>query len=232
MASSRSDWVITMDEDGQQHPADIAALLDTALTHGSQLVYATPKNAPPHGLLRNTLSRIAKVFFVYALGNRSFGSFNSFRLINGEIARSLAAYCGNNVFLDVALSWVVSRVHHTPVLLRPEMGRPSGYSIRSLVRHFMKLVLTSGTRPLRFIMMIGLLSMILAIAITGYALWAKFHLQVPVQGWTSLVIVVSFFSGCILFSLGVISEYLAVALNIAMGRPLYLITSKPTRRNT
>jgi len=53
--------------------------------------------------------------------------------------------------------------------------------------------------------------------------------QVPVQGWTSLLIVVAFFSGSILASLGVIAEYLAVTMGIVMGKPLFVISTKPTR---
>ena len=34
-------------------------------------------------------------------------------------------------------------------------------------------------------------------------------------------------SGAILFSLGVIAEYIGVNVNMAMGRPLYLIVSDP-----
>ena len=58
---------------------------------------------------------------------------------------------------------------------------------------------------------------------------AKFFGRVPVQGWTSLLIVVSFFSGSILASLGVIAEYLAVTMGIVMGKPLYVVSTKPTR---
>jgi undecaprenyl-phosphate 4-deoxy-4-formamido-L-arabinose transferase len=34
----------------------------------------------------------------------------------------------------------------------------------------------------------------------------------------------------ILFSLGVIAEYLGVTLTMAMGKPLYLIVPRPPRR--
>ena len=71
--------------------------------------------------------------------------------------------------------------------------------------------------------------MILAALISGYALWGKFYGNIPVQGWTSLLIVVAFFSGAILISLGVIAEYLAVTMGIVMGKPLYVVTTKPTR---
>jgi undecaprenyl-phosphate 4-deoxy-4-formamido-L-arabinose transferase len=43
------------------------------------------------------------------------------------------------------------------------------------------------------------------------------------------VIVVSLFSGLTLFSLGVLAEYLGIAITMALGKPLYLITSRPSR---
>jgi glycosyltransferase involved in cell wall biosynthesis len=229
MASSTGHWVVTMDEDGQQDPRDIPLLLQAALTGRFQLVYAKPSNPPPHGFLRNTLSVWAKRVAGFVVGSDDIGKFNSFRLIDGEIARSLAAYCGSGVFLDVALLWITSATGQLPLKLRAEMGRPSGYSFGKLASHFWHLLLTSGTRPLRFITIFGFCSLLLAIAITAYALWMKVHANVPVQGWTSLVVVVSFFSGAILMSLGIIAEYLAVTMTIAMGKPLYVVGTKPAR---
>jgi len=115
------------------------------------------------------------------------------------------------------------------VRLRNELDRPSGYSYLKLIGHFWHLILTTGTRPLRLITITGFFSMILAIFITVYVLYGKFYGQVPVQGWASMLIVVSFFSGSILTALGVIAEYLAVTMSIVMGKPLYVVGTKPTR---
>ena len=229
MASATSAWVVTMDEDGQQNPADIGAMLDCAMAADLQLVYAQPLNPAPHGWLRNCLSGAAKTVSTRLMGNKSIGRFNSFRLVDGEIARTLAAFCGNGVYLDVGLFWVTGRVGHCPVRLRNEMDRPSGYSYFKLFGHFWNLILTTGTRPLRLITIMGFFSMIMALAITAYALYGKLYGQVPVQGWASMLIVVAFFSGGILTALGVIAEYLAVTMGIVMGKPLYVVSSKPTR---
>ena len=231
MASATGDWVITLDEDGQQDPHDIGRLLDTALNKSLQLVYAQPTNLPNHGWLRNILSRTAKAITVKLLNNSPMGKFNSYRLIDGEIARTLAAYCGNGVYLDVGLYWMVGRIGHCPLQLRIEMDRPSGYSYAKLFGHFWNLILTTGTRPLRLITIMGFCSLVLSIIITAYALYGKFFLDLPVQGWASLLIVVAFFSGATLTSLGVIAEYLAVTTGIAMGKPLYVVSTKPTRPN-
>jgi undecaprenyl-phosphate 4-deoxy-4-formamido-L-arabinose transferase len=229
MAGAVGDWVATLDEDGQHDPADLPRMLDVALAARCQLVYAQPINPPPHGALRNLASRLAKSVSARLLGNEALGRFNSYRLIDGEIARSLAAYCGYGVYLDVGLSWLTTRVGHCPVHLREESGRPSGYSTLKLLSHFWALVLTSGTRPLRFITLAGGLSVLAAVALMLWVTISKLMGNIPVQGWASLVIVVSFFSGTMLMALGVIAEYLAVTMGIAMGRPLYVVSSKPTR---
>lgn len=226
--SSNADWVVTIDEDGQQNPADIPRMLDFAIFRSLQVVYARPTNPPPHGPLRNLLSKLAKKTSTMLLGNKDIGAFNSFRLLNGEIAKTLANYCKNGVYLDIGLSWVAGNVGHFPLRLREELDRPSSYSFLKLLGHFWRLILTTGTRPLRLITFTGILSIVLALCLSLYAIYGKYVGNIPVEGWTSLVIVVSFFSGSILAALGIIAEYLAVSTSIAMGKPMFIISTKPT----
>jgi glycosyltransferase involved in cell wall biosynthesis len=229
IASTNGDWVVTLDEDGQQDPGEIVSLLDVAISQNVQVVYAQPTNPPPHGPARNFFSALAKWTFTTLLGHGHLGEFNSFRLIQGEIARGIAAYCGQGVYLDVALSWVVARGAHCPVALRAERGRPSSYSYRKLAHHFWTLVLTSGTRPLRLVAFVGITSMFVAVGVSAFSLWGKLTGRAEIPGWASLVIVVSLFSGLILFSLGVLAEYLGIAVTMALGKPLYMISSRPVR---
>lgn len=229
MSSATGDWIITMDEDGQHNPSDIAALLDCAVSQDLQLVYAQPMNTPPHGFLRNLTSRLSKRIGRLMMGHEAVNYFHSYRIVQGEIARSLAAYCGHGVYLDVGLLWIAGRVGRCPVNMRAEDDRPSGYTFLRLLAHFWTMMLTAGTRPLRLITLLGFFSMTVAVLIGGYAVYEKLSGAVQVQGWASLVIVVSFFSGCILVSLGMIAEYLAVAMGIAMGKPLYVIGSRSSR---
>ena len=155
MASSTAPWIVTMDEDGQHDPAAIARMLDVALDEQRMLVYAAPTNPPPHGRFRNATSAAVKGLATRALARGELGQYHSFRLMVGEVGRSVAAYCGQGVFLDVALSWVVERPATCPVEMRVEGGRRSGYDLRRLLSHFWRLVLTSGTRPLRAISLVG-----------------------------------------------------------------------------
>ena len=229
MAGSVGEWVLTMDEDGQQNPIDMGNMLDMAVTDHFQIVYAKPVNPPPHGQFRNACSRLAKRLALYVLSQKyQDGVFNSYRLVNGEIARIIGAYCGHGIYLDVALFWIANRIGYCPVNLRGE-SRPSSYSFPMLAKHFWRMVITAGTRPLRLITFSGGLSILLALVFFGYALYEKLVIQIKVEGWTSLIIVIAFFSGLIMMSLGIVAEYLAMTMGIIMGKPLYVVSTKPTR---
>lgn len=229
MASSGSEWIATIDEDGQHDPVDIGLLLDAALGSRTPVVYAKPTNAKPHGFVRNAASDGAKSLIARLAPGQSTTDFQSFRLILGEVGRSVAAYAGSGVYLDVALGWVASGVTTADVRFRDEGERVSGYTARKLMSHFWRLVLSSGTRPLRLVAGAGAL-----IAAVGLVLALVFVAQrllgvdLP-AGWTSLMTVQLLVSGVVLISLGVVAEYLGMAVNMAMGKPPYLIVSDPAR---
>jgi polyisoprenyl-phosphate glycosyltransferase len=227
MTSSQGEWVVTLDEDGQMDPAYIGAMLDRAYTERAQLVYASPTNPPPHGASRNAASRLAKWLFVKVLAGRDFESFNSYRLMHGEIARSVAAYTGQGVYLDVALSWVVATVATEPVVTRDE-GRPaSNYSFSRLLGHFGRLVVSAGTRPLMFVSFIGAAFVILGALLTIWILASLIFSSVPVTGWPSTMVAILVVGGATLLSLGIIAQYVGAATNMSLGKPLYVVVRDP-----
>jgi len=226
MSTTSADWIVTMDEDGQHDPAAIGGMLDTALSTRSPLVYAKPINKAPHSAFRNLTSRVAHRI-AQVISGGDLRHFHSFRLVLGEVGRGLASRCGESVYLDVALTWVVDRRATFPVAMREERGRPSGFSTRRLASHFWRMVLTSGTRPLRIVTLFGAFLGVVAVGLTGWVVWAKLTNHVPVQGWTSVMVILLVTSGGTLFSLGIFAEYLGIAATRAMGKPPYFIVSDP-----
>lgn len=225
MASSGGDWVVTLDEDGQHDPAFLAPMLDRAMDDQADVVYAAPVNPAPHGELRNQASRWAKRSLRWFTGNRDAASFHSFRLVLGEVARSVAAYAGPGAYLDVALGWVARRISTCPVRLRGEGDRVSGYRLGTLLSHYWHSVLTGGTRLLRAVSLLGLVLAAVGFGLAVVLAWMWARHSIEVAGWTSLAVVALISSGAILLALGVIAEYLGVAVHMAMGRPLYVIVS-------
>lgn len=226
VARSRGDWIATLDEDGLHSPGDIKQLLNTAAQGNFQLVYGISKNPPPHHPIRNNTSKFAHWLFKTVLGNENRGEFSSFRLIRGDVGRSLSAYCGAGVYLDVALQWVTLTSGTCPISLRQEWRAAQSYDSFRLMSHFRRLVLSSPGTPLRIISLMGLATIFLSLGLTAYALYQKYTGNVPVQGWTSLFILTAFLFGVLMISIGILAEYIGLILSISMGKPLYLVQSK------
>lgn len=227
MAVTTSEWIITIDEDGQQNPNDFGKLLDTAVANDASLVYAKPTNRPPHGVIRNTFSWMVKNTIFRMLTDGSHRNFNSFRLVSGAVGRTLAAYVGEGVYLDVALTWIVQNVAQCPVELRQETRRESGYSYRRLSSHFWRLVLSSGTRPLRIVGFIGIGSFVAGVAAAAVIVFGKLNYGYAVSGWASVFVALLLMGGLILLVLGVLAEYLGMLVRASIGKPLYVAVSDP-----
>ena len=170
---------------------------------------------------------MAKLLVNKLSGGSDATIFHSYRLVLGDVGRSIAAYAGAGVFLDVALSWVVGDATTAPVRMQDEGRRESGYSMRSLLSHFWRMVLTGGTRALRFVSVMGLLFAVVGTLLAVYLVINRLGDPSVIPGWTSLAVVLLVCTGAILISLGIIAEYLGVAVNMAMDKPPYLITSDP-----
>jgi len=226
MASTAADWVVTMDEDGQHDPRDIGGLLDAAIGARAQVVYGKPTNPPPHGALRNAASRGAKMLVNKLFVGANATDFNSYRLIVGSVARGVAAYAGSGVYLDVALGWVAGKYTTAPVTLRSE-SRDSGYSLKRLIGHFWRLVLTSGTRGLRMVSILGATFGVIGLLIALWIVIVKLTMGINTEGWASTVVILLITSGAILVALGIVAEYIGVSVNMAMGKPAYVITTDP-----
>ena len=227
MASSGGDWIVTLDEDGQHDPALIGNLLDTALREQASVVYAKPTNKPSHGALRNTASKGAKWLLTKMFAGSNAPDYQSYRLVLGSIGRSVAAYSGSGVYLDVAMGWVSSKTVTSPIELRHEGERTSGYSTRRLFSHFWRMILSSGTRGLRFVSVLGVAFAAIGAILAIYVLIQRLTENIDTAGWASMIVIVLITSGAILFSLGIIAEYIGINVNMAMGKPPYLITSDP-----
>jgi polyisoprenyl-phosphate glycosyltransferase len=231
LAVAGGDWIVTMDEDGQHDPEFIGTFLDTAVTEGADLVYSKPTNIRPHAFLRNLTRRGAQVVMATAFRFPEFSRFESFRLIRGDIGRQLADVARSGVYLDIALSWVVEAIAQAPVALRAEDRHDSGYNLRRLFSVFWKMVLCSGTGVMRLVSMLGVtlgaIGCVMAAAVVYRTLTGDVHAP---AGWASTIVVLLLCSGTILFSLGLIAEYLGVALHTLFGRPLYLTVDTPTPR--
>ena len=222
IAASGGEWVVTMDEDGQHDPEAIGALLDTAMTEQADVVYARPTNEPPHGAVRNAASRGAKAVVERLAKGAQAGDFNSYRLLLGEVARrSPPTPVRASTSTSPSPGWPAGS-RPAPWRCGPRATGPPATTCAASLSHFWRLVLSSGTRPLRWVSALGAAAVLLAPVVAVALIIGRALGSWEAPGWTSTMILLMVATGVILFSLGVIAEYVGMAVNMAMGKPLYL----------
>ena len=90
------------------------------------------------------------------------------------------------------------------------------------ITDFINGVTSYSLKPLYVGIIFGLISMVISFLLIIYALYLKFN-NLAVPGSTSIVISISFFSGIILFTLGILGIYLARIFEQTKGREQYVI---------
>src|SRR5271157_1094870 len=111
-------------------------------------------------------------------------------------------------------------------LLVERAKRHSGKSKYSMMR-LMKLAFDGmfafSIVPIRMAVLFGAFAMFLSTLFVLYSIYAKFFLQRSPQGFTALIVAVTFLSGIVLFFLGVIGEYVGRIYEETKARPRYII---------
>lgn len=107
----------------------------------------------------------------------------------------------------------------------------SRWTFRKKVRLFKDTFFSSSTWPVKAITNLGFFFTLFSIALIIFYLYVRLFGNpnfwgVNLPGWTSTVVIISFFSGLILFSLGIIAEYIWRIYEEVKGRPGYIIKKK------
>jgi dolichol-phosphate mannosyltransferase len=116
------------------------------------------------------------------------------------------------------------------------INKKSRWTYKKKFRQAKDTFLSSSTWPVKVIINLGFFFSIFALAmIVFYSyirlfgnpnFWGKY-----MPGWTSTMVIISFFSGLILFSLGIIAEYIWRIYEEVKNRPGYIIKKKQSKSN-
>ena len=90
------------------------------------------------------------------------------------------------------------------------------------ISEFINGVTSYSLKPLYIGIFLGFFSLLFSVLLIAYALYAKFN-DLAIPGTTGILIAVSFFSGILLFTLGIMGIYIARIFEQTRGREKYII---------
>jgi len=123
-------------------------------------------------------------------------------------------------------TWVGFRQTGIAVERAERHSGQSKYNLMRLLRLAFDGVFAFSIVPIRAAAIFGALVMLLSAVYVLYALYAKIFLHQSPQGFTALLVAVTFLSGIVLFFLGVIGEYVGRIYEGIKARPHYIISRK------
>jgi len=218
---ARHEFVITMDDDLQHPPEEIARLVEK-LAEGHDVVYGTPLHEQ-HGLFRDLASQVTKLALQGAMGAETARNISAFRVFRTQVRDAFAGYRGPFVSIDVLLTWGTTRFAAVPVRHEPRRIGRSNYTFRKLVVHSLNMMTGFSTLPLQLASLVGFAFTLFGLAVLVYVIGRYLIEGGSVPGFPFLASIIAVFSGAQLFALGIIGEYLARMYFRSMERPTYTI---------
>lgn len=212
---------VTMDDDLQHPPEEIAALL-ARLAEGYDVVYGVPQEQQ-HGLLRNLASLITKLTLQNAMGADTASNISAFRAFRTQSRAAFASYQGSFVSIDVLLTWATTRFTAVTVRHDPRRYGASNYTLRKLLTHAVNMMTGFSALPLQLASLVGFGLTMVGVLVFCYVIGRFVISGGSVPGFPFLASIVAIFSGGQLFALGIIGEYLARVHFRLMDKPTYAV---------
>ncbi|MBQ9993867.1 MAG: glycosyltransferase [Clostridia bacterium] len=220
------DFVITMDDDLQHPPEEIPKLIEKMNSSEDIDVVIGAYDSKKHNAIRNLGTLGINAMSNYIFGKRPDLKLTSFRLMKRYVVDALCQITVSKPTIGHLLLDTASRIENTTVEHRSRASGKSGYKFGRLVTDFINNIINNSDFPLKFVGAVGVVSLVVSFLLIVYYLIIFFGRGISVQGWTTLIILVLFFGGMILFSIGILGRYLINILTESKKMPKYIIRCK------
>ncbi|HEV2423996.1 MAG TPA: glycosyltransferase family 2 protein [Terriglobia bacterium] len=215
------DAVVLMDGDLQDVPESIPLLVEQYRL-GYDVVYAVRASR------REGLALRFCYFLFYRLQSllaetRPPLDAGDFGLMSRRVVEQLRQMPEHHRYLRGLRSWVGFRQIGVPIERAERRAGRSKYSLFKLIKLAADGIFAFSTWPLRAATMLGASAAAASVLFSAYSLYAKLFLKQSPQGFTALILLITFLAGILLFFMGIIGEYVGRVYEEIKARPLYVV---------
>ena len=220
---SSGDCIVYLDSDLQDPPELIPKLLDE-FEKGHDVVHTVrEKRLGESGvklfftkLAYKTINKLSEIDLPIEAGD--------FKLISKRVLEKILSQKEFRPYVRGLSVWVGFKQSFVYYTREARAHGESKFSLFSQgpISEFINGVTSYSLKPLYIGIFLGFFSLLFSVLLIVYALYAKFN-DLAIPGTTGILIAVSFFSGILLFTLGIMGIYIARIFEQARGREKYII---------
>lgn len=228
--AARGEWIVTLDGDLQNDPADIPAMLAMVKNGEADVVCGWRRQRKDRAADVTIPSKIGNWFIRQMTGVRMHDYGCALRVFNAEFAKGLTLYGELHRFIPVLVHQQGAKLKEVPVRHHARERGTSKYNISKAPRVLLDLLLMFffqkfATRPIQFFGGSGLVTAGVG-GLMLFALWVEKMMGHNVGQRPMLIIgIFLFLVGVILISIGLCAELIVRTYYEATGKKIY--TTKP-----
>ena len=228
-AADRAEAIISIDAD-LQDDIEVIPRMVKDYREGADIVYGVRRERETDSTFKR-MTALAFYRFMNTLGSHIVYNHADFRLLSRRALLALLSYPERNLFLRgmVPMLGFNEQTEYYDRLER--MAGESKYPLSRMITLAMDGITSLSVKPLRWIGMAGICSILVAI---GVIVWAYVQHETghTITGWTSLLISIWFVGGLLLLAICVLGEYLGKVYQEVKRRPHYFIMESVGRDAT
>lgn len=199
-------YVATIDDDGQNPPAEILKMLAELITKDYDLIYGVAREKK-HSLLRRLISAINKYLSVITIDNKKLIPVSNVRLMRANLAHCLANASSNYNYTDGLLFSLTDHIGSIEVESLSRRFGQSNYTLSGLLKLWINHAVGYSNAIIKMIAIFSFCISVASFLIGLIYLILTFNNENRPSGWLSLYLTVSFFSSMAFLILGILAEY-------------------------
>ena len=221
------DVAVIIDSDLQDPPEVIVDMLDIMQKEQANVVYGVRKKRKGESwfklftakLFYRMLNRMSDVKFPLDTGD--------FRMVDRKIINQFNQLGESNKYIRGLISWMGFKQVPCYYEREARFAGETKYPFRKMLKFALIGLFYFSKKPLNIATSLGTFSVIAGLLYVVYNLIAKFIFEEHmVTGWTSTIMLIVFFGGVQLLTIGVLGKYIGNLFDEAKRRPEYIINEK------
>ena len=158
----------------------------------------------------------------FALSNMPKGGFDCF-LIDRKVIEVLRLLDEKNSAITLQILWSGFKTDEVYYVRKTREIGKSRWTLAKKIKLVIDSLMGFSYFPIKLISAIGAITFGASILAAIFLICSKFIMGVPVQGWTSIMVLILFAFGTNMLTLGVLGEYIWRSFDASRNRPPYII---------
>lgn len=219
-----ADMAVIIDADLQDPPEVIPELVRCKEEENANVVYCVRKTREGEGFFKK---KSASMFYriLNSLSEVKFPvDTGDFRLIDSSVIREFNRLRERGKYIRGLISWIGFKQVPFYYERHARFAGETKYPLRRMLKFAMTALLYFTKKPLQLALALGALAMLLGLILAVWYTFGKlFGYTHAESGYTSIMIIIIFFGGVQLLTIGALGQYIGVLFDEIKGRPEYII---------